>query len=53
MTMLQMFCLLKPNILKEDILLQQIVVLLTPNKSKTNTSSNKYGRNSVSLTIFT
>ena len=27
-----MFCLLKPNMLKEDILLQQIVVLLTPFK---------------------
>ena len=25
-----MFCLLKPNMLREDILLQQTVVLLTP-----------------------
>ena len=51
-TMLQMFCLLKPNMLKEDILLQQIVVLLTPNKSKTNKSSNKYGRNSISRWLY-
>ena len=29
-----MFCLSKPNMLKEDILLQQIVVLLTPAKKE-------------------
>ena len=38
--------------LKEDILLQQIVVLLTPAK-KENKSTNKYGCNSISLPIFT
>ena len=34
MLIFNIFCLLKPNMLKEDILLLQIVVLLTPAKKE-------------------
>ena len=42
--MLQIFCLLKPNILEKDNLLQQIVVLLTSVKKESKQFTNKYGR---------
>ena len=44
-----MFCLLKPNMLKEDVLLQQIVALLkNSSQERKQTITDNYKRKSVS-----